>query len=167
MGLRTMKRRRRENRTDYKLRLKLLKSGIPRIVIRRTNRHFILQIVESHEAQDKILITVNSKELLKNGWDEKLRGSLKSIPAGYLTGLLLVKKIKDKKIKRQKFIIDLGMARTLHGSRVFSVVKGLKDGGLNFSFDEKASPSKERLNGEHLKPELKKIVEGVKSKLIK
>jgi len=167
MGLRTMKRRRNENKTDYKLRLSLLKSGIPRIVVRKTNKYFILQVVESNEAQDRIIMSVNSKELLKNGWNEKLKGSLKSIPAGYLAGFLLAKRIKEKKMKKKKFIIDLGMARTLHGSRVFSVVKGLKDGGLNFSFDEKASPSRERLNGEHLKPELKNIVEKIKSKLIK
>lgn len=141
-----MKRRRRENKTDYKARRLMLTSEIPRIVVRRTNKYFILQAVESHEAQDKVLATMTSKELLKNGWDVKAGGSLKSIPAGYLVGLLFAKKLKSG-----KYIMDLGMARTLKGSRVFAVVKGLIDGGLNISADAKVFPSEERLNGEHTK----------------
>lgn len=160
MGLRTMKRRRREGRTDYKLRRGLLSSGIPRIVVRRTNKYFIIQVVESHEAQDKVTATVTSKDLLKNGWESSKAGSLKSIPAGYLTGLLLA-----KKIGKGKFIVDLGMARTLSGSRVFSVVKGLVDGGLDVSADPKVFPSEDRVAGEHLKPEVKEMIVKVKGGL--
>jgi len=65
------KKRRRESKTNYKLRLGLLKSGLLRIVIRKTNRYILLQVVESNEAQDKALISVSSKDLLKNGWYEK------------------------------------------------------------------------------------------------
>jgi large subunit ribosomal protein L18 len=161
MGLRTMKRRRREHRTDYKSRRILLESGIPRIVVRRTNKYYILQAVESNEAQDKVIATVTSKELLKNGWDAKAGGSLKSIPAGYLTGMLMA-----KKLKKGKFIVDLGMARTLKGSRVFAVVKGLIDGGLDVPADEKVFPSEDRLNGEHLKSEVKDMIIKVKGGLI-
>ena len=166
-GLRTMKRRRREGRTDYKLRKGLLMSGLPRIVVRRTNRYFILQVVESKEAQDKVLATVTSKELLNYNWDEKksgnasrenrnqkienrktgATGSLKSIPAGYLTGVLFAKKLGGKK----KYIMDLGMARTRKGGRIFAVVKGLIDGGLDVVADEKVFPSEDRLSGEHTK----------------
>jgi large subunit ribosomal protein L18 len=160
MARRTIKKRRLENKTDYKLRMSLLKSGTPRIVIRRTNKYFIVQAVESSEAQDKVTMSVTSKDLIKSGWDAKKAGSLKSIPAGYLTGLLLA-----KKLKKGKFIIDLGMARTLSGSRVFSVVKGLIDGGLDISANEKAFPTEERLNGEHLKEDVSKIIKGVKSKI--
>jgi len=157
-GLRTMKRRRRENRTDYKARRILLTSGLPRIVVRRTNKYFILQAVESDESQDKVVATVTSKDLLKNGWDAN--GSLKSIPAGYLTGILMA-----KKLGKGKYIMDLGMARTLKGGRMFSVVKGLIDGGLDVPANEKVFPSEERLNGEHLKPELKDMIAKVKGAL--
>ena len=157
-GLRTMKRRRRECRTDYKARRILLTSGLPRIVVRRTNKYFILQAVESVEAQDKVVATITSRELLKNGWTAK--GSLKSIPAGYLTGVLMAKKLKGG-----KYIVDLGMARTGVGSRVFAVVKGLIDGGLDISANEKVFPSEERLNGEHLKPEVKDMIAKVKGAL--
>ena len=161
MGLRTLKRRRRENKTDYKARRILLGSGTPRIVVRRTNKYFILQSIESSEAQDKVLATVTSRDLLKNSWDAKSGGSLKSIPAGYLTGLLMA-----KKLGKGKYIMDLGMARTLSGSRVFSVVKGLIDGGLDISANEKVFPSEERLNGDHLNPEVKAMIAKVKEKLI-
>jgi len=160
MGLRTTKRRRRENRTDYKARRVLLTSGAPRIVVRRTNKYFIVQAVESNEAQDKVITTITSKDLLKNGWDLKSGGSLKSIPAGYLTGVLMA-----KKLGKGKFIVDLGMARTLKGGRVFSVVKGLVDGGLDIPANEKVFPSEERLNGEHLKDDVKAMIAKVKEKL--
>jgi len=160
VGLRTQKRRRRENKTDYKLRKGLLKSPLPRIVIRRTNKYFIVQIVESDEAKDKVILGATSKELLKKGWDEKKAGSLKSIPAGYLTGILLA-----KKAKKGKFILDLGMTRTIHGARVFAVIKGLIEGGLEISTDEKAFPSEERLEGHHINQELKTMITKIKSKL--
>jgi large subunit ribosomal protein L18 len=153
MGLRTLKRRRMEKKTDYKLRKNLLKSGLPRIVVRQTNKYYIVQVVESNEAQDKVLSMVTSKDLLKNGWDKKFEGSLKSIPAGYLTGKLLA-----KKIGKGNYIVDIGMTRPLKGSRIFSVVKGLIDGGLEISANEKVFPSEDRLLGEHLNPELKKII---------
>ena len=171
MTRRTQKRRRKENKTDYKLRMNLLKSGKDRIVIRKTNKYFIVQVVESHEAQDKVLVSVSSKDLLKNGWDKKASGSLKNLPAGYLTGLLFAKKVGGKSSKddtgvpNNEFILDLGMARTIYGNRIYAVVKGLVDGGLNIKVDEKVFPSEERLNGEHLKPETKEIISKIKEKL--
>lgn len=157
---RTMKRRRKEFRTDYALRRKLLESRTPRIVVRKTNKYFIVQAVESFEAQDKIILTVTSKELLKNGWDAKQGGSLKSIPAGYLTGLLVA-----KKLKKEKFIIDLGIARKIAGSRIYAVVKGLIDGGLDINADEKIFPSQERLEGSHLKSQNKETITKILEKL--
>ena len=160
--MRTQKRRRRENKTDYNLRLKLLKSGKPRIVVRRTNKYFIVQAIESNEAKDKVFGGVTSKELLKHGWDKKLAGSLKSIPAGYLTGLLFAKKITKT---GKKFIVDLGMARTLSGGRIFSVLKGIVDGGIDINVNKSIFPSQERLEGAHLKEEVKNSIKKVMEKL--
>jgi large subunit ribosomal protein L18 len=159
MGLRTQKRRRRENKTDYKARRIMLMSGLPRVVVRRTNKYFILQAVESVEAQDKVIATVTSKELLKNGWDEKKGGSLKSIAAGYLTGILMAKKLNEG-----KYIVDLGMARTRKGGRVFAVIAGLVEGGLDVAHNDKVFPSKDRLTGEHagLKDMITKVKGGLK-----
>jgi large subunit ribosomal protein L18 len=124
------------------------------------------------------LATITSKDLLKNGWDEKKAGSLKSVPAGYLTGMLMAKKLttrnsvpssKGTKVLsssgKGKYIVDLGLARTLKGGRVFSVVKGLIDGGLDVPANEKVFPSEERLNGEHLKDDVKAMIAKVKEGL--
>ena len=105
---------------------------------------------------------MSSRDLLKNGWDKKFQGSLKSVPAGYLTGLLLAKKVEDKK---KEFILDLGMIRAIPGNRGYAIVKGLIDGGISMKVDEKVFPLEARLNGEHLKPEIKEMISKIKEKL--
>ena len=79
--MKTLKRRRKEAKTDYGIRLKLLKSGVPRIVFRKSNRYIIAQYVTSNEAQDRVVVGITSKILLKYGWPEDMKGSLKSLPA--------------------------------------------------------------------------------------
>ena len=143
------KRRRRENKTDYLKRLKLLKSEKPRIVFRKTNKYLIAQYVESNEAQDKVIFGINSKDLLKHGWDEKAKGSLKSVTASYLTGYFAGKKILKEKLETP--IVDLGMIRVLHKTKVFAFIKGLIDAGVKIPSKGEAFPEEDRLNGEHLK----------------
>ena len=53
------KRRRREHKTNYTKRLILLKGKVPRLVVRKTNKYIILQIIESSHAQDKVSYSVN------------------------------------------------------------------------------------------------------------
>lgn len=158
--MRTQKRRRRECKTDYKLRLGLLKSSKQRIVVRRTNKYLIVQAIESVEAQDKVIRGVSSKNLIALGWDEKFAGSLKSIPAAYLTGKLLAKELKTK-----DGIVDIGMSKNIAGNRIFAVVKGLVDGGLNIKADPEAFPSEDRINGKHLSEDVQKVITKVNSKL--
>lgn len=160
MSLRTLKARRRENKTDYSARLSLLKSVNPRIVIRKSNKYIIAQVVESKSAVDKVVVGKSSKDLLKLGFSEKNQGSLKSIPASYLTGLLLA-----KTMKKGEFILDLGMVRKHNGGRIYACVKGLIDGGLKINANEKIFPSQERLEGQHLKPELKDMISKVKENI--
>ncbi len=158
--MKIQKKRRRENKTDYKQRLGLLKSEKPRVVIRMTNKYAIVQLVESDEARDKVITGISSKDLINNGWDKKFAGSLKSIPACYLTGLLMAKKIRDKDV-----ILDIGMARNSAGGRIYALTKGLVDGGVKLNADEKVFPSKERIKGEHLKEDIKKIISKILEKL--
>ncbi|MFZ5955018.1 MAG: 50S ribosomal protein L18 [Nanoarchaeota archaeon] len=154
------KRRRIENKTDYKLRLGLLKSKVPRIVIRRTNRYIIVQLVETQEGKDIIKKGCTSKELLNQGWDEKFKGSLKSISAAYLTGLLMA-----KKIEKGEYILDIGIAKHKAGSRIYAVAKGLSDGGLKIRADPSIFPPEERLSGKHLKENVSATIQKLKSKL--
>src|SRR3972149_4943674 len=163
--MKTMKRRREENKTDYAKRMKLLKGGDSRIVFRKTNRYIIAQYVSSSEAQDKAEIGITSKNFVEYGWPKNFEASLKSIPAAYLTGFLIGKKIGTK--KKDKVIIDIGMQRNLHKSRVFGFLKGLKDSGLNINCDEKNFPTEDRIKGKHLKEDFSKVFDEVKSKIEK
>ena len=160
--MRVPKRRRRENKTDYAKRLKLLKGNSPRIVFRRTNKYIIAQYVTSREAQDKIVFGLTSKELLIHGWPENAHGSLKSITASYLTGLLAGKKILREKLKAP--IMDFGMHRTIHKTREFAFLKGLVDAGVELKTIEKTFPEESRIKGEHMKNKIPfaKIKENIK-----
>ena len=158
--MKTLKRRRRANKTDYLKRLKLLKSDSPRIVFRKTNKYVIAQYVTSDETKDKVEIGVNSKQLLNFGWPEDFKGSLKSLPASYLTGFLIGKKIlKDKK---EAPIIDLGMNRTVHKTKIFAFVKGVVDSGVELKTDEKAFPEEDRIKGKNLKKDFTSTFDKIK-----
>jgi len=152
MRRRVDKRRRREGKTDYKARLKLLESGLPRIVVRKSNRYVLAQYITSEDARDKILIGASSKELLKSGWPKNAQGSLKSLPACYLTGLLLGKKIKEKvKKEKVKAILDIGLMRNIKKSRIYSLLKGVVDSGVEINHKKEIFPDEKRIRGEHLK----------------
>jgi len=159
--MRTQKRRRRENKTDYLKRLKLLKSEKPRLVFRRTNKYIIVQYVVSDEARDKIIFGVNSNELLKYGWPKEAKGSLKSVPANYLIGYLIGKQINSKKLETP--IVDFGMLQTLHKTKVYSFLKGVIDSGIKINCKEEAFPEEERIKGGALKNKIK--FEEIKSKI--
>lgn len=154
------KRRRHEHRTDYGSRLSLLKSSKARLVIRKTNRYMLAQIVTSKLAQDTVVINVSSKDLLSHGWPEAQQGSLKGRAAGYLTGFLVAKTAIKAGIK--EVIIDMGMNRNVKKSRIFSVVKGAIDGGLNIPAGEKSLPTTEEVTVEE---KTASLVEKIKTKL--
>jgi len=141
--MRIAKKRRRERKTDYLKRIKMLKSKKPRIVFRKTNKYLIAQYVISKESKDSIKIGINSKSLLKYGWPKEKIGSLKSISAAYLTGYLIGKKILKNKLETP--IVDFGMIRTLYKTRVFAFLKGLIDSGIEIPCKEEAFPEEERI----------------------
>jgi large subunit ribosomal protein L18 len=114
-------------------------------VIRKTLTSTIAQIVKYDENGDKTLISANSSELKKLGW--KMNTS--NVPAAYLTGMLLAKKAKAKKINEA--IVDLGLATPTKGSKIFAALKGAVDNGLNIPHSEDIFPSNEQVNGEVIK----------------
>ena len=158
------KRRRRENKTDYLNRLKLLKGGSPRIVFRKTNKYIIAQYVTSKEAQDKIEFGISSKDLIKHGWPKEFSG-LKTIPASYLTGFLIGKKIVKEKLETP--IVDFGMLRMLHKTKVYSFLKGISDAGIKINCKEEIFPSEDRIKGKHMKKDFSKIFDEIKSNIEK
>jgi large subunit ribosomal protein L18 len=161
--MKTLKRRRLERKTDYGKRLKLLKAGTPRVVVRKSNRYILAEYVTSREAQDKVELTLTSKKLLGYGWPKEAEGSLKSTPAAYFTGLLMGKTILKE--KKETPIIDLGMTRIIHKSRLFGFIKGMVDAGIKIKHDAKTFPEKDRLEGKHLTHKIK--FEDIKSKIEK
>src|SRR3990172_3979973 len=62
-------RRRREGRTDYRRRLRLLRSGLPRAVIRKSLNQTQVQIVTYDGQGDKIVASAVSVELRDLGWN--------------------------------------------------------------------------------------------------
>ena len=161
--MKTLKRRRRESKTDYSIRKKLLKSGIPRVIFRKSNRYVIAQYVISSEARDRIVTGITSKILLKYGWPEDMSGSLKSLPASYLTGFLLGRRIREKKLETP--IIDLGMIRSVNKSRAFSFIKGLVDAGIEIKCGKESFPEEERIQGKKLKRDFSIYFSRIKSKI--
>ena len=167
--MKMQRRRRQENKTDYSKRIKFLKSGLSRIVFRKTNRYIIAQFVISSEAQDFLKQSITSKELLKYGWPKELHGSLKSLPASYLTGFLIGNKIKENKLlkKSEKVVVDSGMIKKVHKNRFFAFLKGLKDSEIEIECSEKFFPDENRLKGKHLKKDFSKFFEEIKQKISK
>ncbi|MBW3018226.1 50S ribosomal protein L18 [Candidatus Woesearchaeota archaeon] len=149
-------RRRRERKTNYKVRLALLKSNTPRLVIRPSLKNIIIQLVEYDPAGDKILFTCSSRQLVKLGW----KGGRKSLPAAYLTGLLCKNKIK----KGTKAILDVGNYTLTKGGTIYAALKGAIDAGLDIACSPEIFPSQERLTGKHIEDYAKVIKDTEKYK---
>ena len=142
-------RRRREGKTDYTLRRKLVLSGKTRVVIRRSNTQTSIQLVNSYVEGDKTLCLVTSKSLVNFGW----KASTGNIPSAYLTGYYFGKKALLSKVvtKDDELILDIGLTRKFYGGKLFATLKGAVDAGLNIIHgDEKIFPTEERIRGEHI-----------------
>nr|WP_319376829.1 50S ribosomal protein L18 [uncultured Methanoregula sp.] len=137
-------RRRREGKTDYYQRTRLVVADAPRMVVRKTNRHIIIQLVTAEMEGDRTLVAANSSELEKYGY----KGSTSNTPAAYLTGILFA--AKAKKAQYEQAILDIGLHRATPGARVFAALKGAVDAGLEIPHGESVLPSEERIKGEHI-----------------
>jgi large subunit ribosomal protein L5e len=162
----TKMRRRRECKTNYKLRTRLVKQdkrkyNVPkwRLIARITNKDVIVQVASAKANGDHVLCAAYSHELPRYG----VKCGLTNYAACYATGLLcarrLLKKLNmdikypgKKKLDGRKFlstmkgakweagdkvrrpfkcILDVGLARTSRGARVFACMKGAVDGGVH------------------------------------
>ncbi|MBI4019779.1 MAG: 50S ribosomal protein L18 [Candidatus Aenigmarchaeota archaeon] len=137
-------RRRREGRTDYKARLRLLRSGKPRLVVRRSNAGLLCQVVEYTKAGDKVIAFAHSRELKNYGWP----GHGGNLPASYLTALLCAVKAKKKHVKEA--VADLGLYPSTKGSRLYGAIKGAVDGGLQVPHSKDILPTEDRIKGAHI-----------------
>lgn len=132
-------RRRREGKTDFRCRLRLLRSHLPRAVVRRTLTKVMVQFIEYSPVGDKVVAQATSAELKKFGWDK----SQTNLTSAYLTGVLAAKRAKSKKISEA--VLDIGLQTPTKGSRVFASLKGILDGGVDVPHGEDVLPETERL----------------------
>ncbi|MHA1995228.1 MAG: 50S ribosomal protein L18 [Candidatus Hodarchaeales archaeon] len=137
-------RRRREGKTNYHLRRRLVKGKRIRAVVRLSNNHCLVQFVEPKIEGDITLSSAHSRELKNYKWS----AGTSNLPSAYLMGLLAGKKAQKAKIS--SVIFDIGLNPPVYGSRVFATLKGLVDSGLEIPHSDKVFPTEDRINGEHI-----------------
>jgi len=146
-------RRKRENKTNYLKRLKLLLSRKGRLVVRFTNKKVVAQLVEFTPKGDKVLVGTDSFALRKHGWQY----SCKNLPAAYLTGFLFGKKVAEKKYKGE-MVFDTGFKSPPHKGRYYAFLKGALDAGANVPHDGKdLFPDDKKIQGAHIQDYAKKV----------
>ena len=138
-------RRRREGKTNYHVRYKLILSKKPRVVVRKSNASTTLQLVMAEQTGDKTLLTVNSRQLQDFGYTF----SKSNLPAAYLTGLLFGKKMLALGIGEG--IADIGLHASTKGNRIYAAVKGVVDAGVDVPHSPEIFPAEERISGKHIK----------------
>ncbi len=137
-------RRRREVRTDYHQRLRLLKSGKPRLVARKSNKHITAQLVTPGPDGDETIASAHSSDLTEHGW-EAPTGNL---PAAYLTGFLAGKRALDADV--EEAVLDIGLNTATPGNKVFAVQEGAIDAGIEIPHNEDVLAEWPRNRGEHI-----------------
>lgn len=137
-------RRRREVRTNYHQRLRLLKSGKPRLVARKSNKHIRAQLVSTGAEGDRTAASAHSSDLGEFGW-EAPTGNL---PAAYLTGFLAGKRALAAGLENA--VLDIGLNTATPGNKVFAVQEGAIDAGLDIPHSESVFADWDRTRGEHI-----------------
>nr|CAG4649521.1 EOG090X09YS [Scapholeberis mucronata]SVE93753.1 EOG090X09YS [Scapholeberis mucronata] len=161
-------RRRREGKTDYFARRRLVvqdknKYNTPkyRVIVRFTNKDICCQIAYARIEGDVIVCAAYSHELPHYG----VKVGLTNYAAAYCTGLLLARRLL-KKFKLDtiyqgctevtggvfnvedvekgpgafRAFLDVGLARTTTGARIFGAMKGVVDGGIDVPHSTKRFP---------------------------
>ncbi|XP_017474856.1 PREDICTED: 60S ribosomal protein L5 [Rhagoletis zephyria] len=161
-------RRRREGKTDYYARKRLIfqdknKYNTPkyRLIVRLSNKDITVQIAYARIEGDRVVCAAYSHELPKYG----VKVGLTNYAASYCTGLLVARRILNKlgldtlyggctEVTGEEYnvepvddgpgafrcYLDVGLARTTTGARVFGAMKGAVDGGLNIPHSVKRFP---------------------------
>jgi len=161
-------RRRRQGKTDYQARKRLVVNDKHkydtkkyRFVVRRTNKRIITSVVYATMKGDMTMCTADSNELKRYG----VTCGPTNYAAAYATGLLCARRLlKSKGLDGQfkgndkvdgnyysivdgenerrpfKAYLDVGLVRTTTGNRVFGAMKGACDGGLHIPHETRRFP---------------------------
>jgi len=162
------RRRRREGKTDFQARRKMIRQDKNkynnrkyRLVVRFTNSKVICQVAYATISGDRIVCQANSSELTKYG----VPVGHKNYAAAYCTGLLIARRtlkkfgqdemikgkeeldgeeyhIEEEETEKRPFkcILDVGIRRTCVGARMWGALKGAADGGLHVPHSAKNFP---------------------------
>lgn len=152
-------RRRREGKTDYRQRQRLLRSRLPRAAVRMSAKNTYIQFIAYDETGDRVLAAANSRELAKLGWT----ASTGNLPAAYLTGYLAgLRAVKDGV---EEAVLDIGLKTPVKGGNLFAALKGMLDAGVEIPHGEEVIPAEDRLAGKHISDDLEAMIEEVKSRM--
>ncbi|GFR78494.1 60S ribosomal protein L5 [Elysia marginata] len=160
--------RRREGVTDYFARKRLIfqdknKYNTPkyRMIVRFTNKDIVCQIAYARIVGDVVVCAAYSHELPRYG----VKVGLTNYAAAYCTGLLLARRLLKKFNLDETYpgqveadgedfsvedvddapgafraYLDVGLARTTTGARVFGALKGAADGGIDIPHSNRRFP---------------------------
>ena len=148
--------RRLQKKTDFKQRLALLKSGLPRFVVRKSLSNIHIQLVTYDKKGDKTLLEDVSSNLKKLGW----KAHCGSIPAGYLIGYKTGKTALTLGV--DKAIADIGLQNSTKENVLYAVLKGIKDSGIDIDIGD-VVPDDAKLRGKHI-ADYAKILKADKSR---
>jgi len=181
-------RRRREGKTDYRARRRLVtqdknKYNSPkyRLVVRFSNKDICAQIIYSRINGDYVMAAAYGHELPRYG----VKAGLTNYASAYAVGLLLSRRLLTKLKLADRYpglkeatgaifnveelpdgprpftaLLDVGLVRTSTGHRVFAVMKGAVDGGLHIPHTEKRFPGYNKEDKKFDAAELKKRIFG-------
>jgi large subunit ribosomal protein L18 len=152
-------RRRREGRTDYHQRKRLLRGRELRAVVRKSLRHTSIQLVDFTLEGDKVLVSAHSKELTNMGW----QFSTSNLPSAYLTGYMAGKRAMAKGI--ESAVLDIGLNVPVKGSTCFAALQGMVDAGLYIPHGDDVMPSEERVKGHHISDDIESAMDDIIGKL--
>jgi large subunit ribosomal protein L18 len=122
----------------------LIASGLPRFVVRPSNKHITVQVVTATPIGDRTVIAAHSSELEKFSW----KAGTGNLPASYLTGMIAGYRALHASIK--KAILDIGLHPSIRGSRLYAALRGAAEAGLEIPHDKEVLPEDSRINGEHI-----------------
>ncbi|NHJ04454.1 MAG: 50S ribosomal protein L18 [Candidatus Heimdallarchaeota archaeon] len=135
-------RRRREGKTNFHRRKRLLRSDKSRLVVRRSNKNERVSIVNAKIVGDETLVIATSYHLKDYGW----KGATGNTPSSYLTGYLAGSYAKALGIKEA--ILDIGVNSCRKSTRVSAMLCGAVAAGLNIPHDPEVFPPEERYTGQ-------------------
>jgi large subunit ribosomal protein L18 len=142
--------------------MKMLRGGFARAVVRVTNTQTICQLVNYEPTGDTVKISIDGRTLVeKYGWP--IDASRKSIPASYISGYAMAKAAIAAGHKEA--VLDIGLAASTPGNRVFAALKGMVDAGMEIPYGESVLPDDDRINGSHIDDSIAKAVEAAKKSI--